>query len=98
MTSVASHRGHESIRVALPGRRRPRRDRKRIVLHLIVVALMLIWATPTVGLLVSSFRPQDQLSTSGWWTAFAPPYHFTMDNYREVFSQSGIGQAFINSL
>jgi alpha-glucoside transport system permease protein len=80
-----------------PARKRGR-PASRLVLHFVVVALMLLWAVPTVGLLVSSFRPQEVLSTSGWWTAFAPPYHFTMQNYRDVINQSGIGQAFINSL
>jgi alpha-glucoside transport system permease protein len=72
--------------------------RRRIVLHLAVVALMVLWAVPTLGLLVSSFRPQEELSTSGWWTAFAPPYHFTLQNYTDVVNSSGIGQAFVNSL
>jgi alpha-glucoside transport system permease protein len=72
--------------------------RRKLVLHLAVVALMVLWAVPTLGLLVSSFRPQADLSTSGWWTAFAPPYHFTLDNYQTVVNESGIGQAFVNSL
>ena len=72
--------------------------RRKLVLHLAVVALMVLWAVPTLGLLVSSFRPQADLSTSGWWTAFAPPYHFTLDNYHMVVNESGIGQAFVNSL
>jgi alpha-glucoside transport system permease protein len=76
----------------------PRGHRRRLVLHLAVVALMTIWAVPTVGLLVSSFRPQSVLSRTGWWTAFAPPYHFTMENYSSVLRSSGIGRAFINSL
>src|SRR5204862_6206148 len=59
---------------------------------------VVLWAIPTVGLLVSSFRPQAELSRSGWWTAFAPPYQFTMENYQDVVNQSGIGQAFVNSL
>jgi alpha-glucoside transport system permease protein len=81
-----------------PAPGRPVRSRRRLFLHLAVVALMLIWALPTLGLLVSSFRPAEELSTSGWWTAFAPPYHFTMSNYEAVFNQAGIGQAFVNSL
>jgi alpha-glucoside transport system permease protein len=70
----------------------------RLVLHLTVVGLMILWAIPTIGLLVSSFRPQEELSTSGWWTAFAPPYHFTLENYSDVVNQSGMGAAFVNSL
>jgi alpha-glucoside transport system permease protein len=77
---------------------RPVQRRRRLLLHLSVVALMIIWAVPTVGLLISSFRPQSVLSTSGWWTAFAPPYHFTLENYQGVLNQNGIGQAFVNSL
>jgi len=75
-----------------------RRGRRQLLVHLAVVVLMVIWIVPTLGLLVSSFRPQSVLSTSGWWTAFAPPYHFTMENYRDVINQSGIGRAFVNSL
>jgi alpha-glucoside transport system permease protein len=82
----------------LPHARPPERRARRIVLHVTVVALMLLWAVPTIGLLVNSFRPQEKLSTSGWWTALFPPYQFTMENYSEVLNQNGIGQAFINSL
>jgi alpha-glucoside transport system permease protein len=96
MTAVASPEAPTTA--PEPTRNPPVRDRRRLLLHLAVVALMLLWAIPTLGLLVSSFRPQGELSTSGWWTALAPPYQFTLENYQDVLNQSGIGQAFINSL
>jgi alpha-glucoside transport system permease protein len=95
MTTVAIP---EAPQVTATPERQTRRRRGRLALHIAVLVLMALWAVPTIGLLISSFRPQEVLSTSGWWTAFAPPYHFTMDNYRDVLNQSGIGQAFVNSL
>lgn len=70
----------------------------RIPLHLIILIVCLIWLVPSFALLVSSFRPQNLISTTGWWTAFSPPFHFTLDLYKEALSQAGLGQSFLNSL
>lgn len=44
----------------------------RIPTHLIVIGTILIWVIPTLGLLITSFRPVQDVNTSGWWTVVAP--------------------------
>lgn len=44
----------------------------KIPTHVIIILTMLIWIVPTVGLLVTSFRPPEAVGNSGWWTVFAP--------------------------
>ena len=39
--------------------------------HLSLAAMVLLWLFPTAGLLVSSFRTADQISTGGWWNALS---------------------------
>ena len=34
-----------------------------------IVLILIIWLVPTVGLLVTSFRPVALINTTGWWTA-----------------------------
>ena len=41
------------------------------VVHMSVAALVALWLFPTLGLLVSSFRTADQISSSGWWSSLA---------------------------
>ena len=67
-------------------------------LHIIVILIGVIWFVPTFGLLVSSFRPANDIASTGWWAAFLPPYHFLLDNYVAVLTANGMAQGFINSL
>ena len=34
-----------------------------------IVLILILWLIPTVGLLVTSFRPVALINTTGWWTA-----------------------------
>jgi alpha-glucoside transport system permease protein len=70
----------------------------RFPLHIVIIVIALLWMTPAFGLLVSSFRPSTEISSTGWWTAFQTPFQFTLDNYSTVLSQNGMGRSFLNSL
>ncbi len=41
----------------------------KVMTHLALLFLVLLWTLPTAGLLISSLRDKDQLAVSGWWTA-----------------------------
>src|SRR5438874_10895874 len=66
-------------------------------LHVALLALTLAWIVPTLGLLINSFRAGGAFNTSGWWTAFAPPFNFTLDSYRAVLGASDLAPSFFNS-
>jgi alpha-glucoside transport system permease protein len=57
----------------------------KIPLHLITILLLIIWILPTLGVLITSFRPIELINTSGWWTFLSPKHseteRFTIDNY-----------------
>ncbi len=73
----------------------------KLPIQLTQVVVFLIWTLPSVGLLISSFRPRDDVLRTGWWTVFQHPFDFTqysLANYIDVFTALGMGQAFLNSL
>ena len=65
--------------------------------HLILALIALLWLVPSIGLLITSFRPSADMRATGWWTVIFEP-RFTTANYERVLASEGIGQAFLNSL
>ena len=65
--------------------------------HLILALIALVWLVPSIGLLITSFRPSADMRATGWWTVIFEP-RFTTANYERVLAAEGIGQAFLNSL
>jgi alpha-glucoside transport system permease protein len=72
----------------------------KIVINIVVLLSMLLWIVPTMGLLITSFRPASDVVYSGWWTVLTSPLKFTQytaENYQAVLSSGGMLTAFRNS-
>jgi alpha-glucoside transport system permease protein len=66
------------------------------------IIIAVIWTVPTFGLLVSSFRPEDNIKGNGWWNVLIDR-QFTLENYADVLSPGGsqspnLLSYFVNSL
>jgi len=68
----------------------------RTVIHVSLALIGLVWLVPTLGLLVTSFRPRSDIQSTGWWDIFN--LHLTVENYRQVLEAQGMLQAFANTV
>jgi alpha-glucoside transport system permease protein len=78
-----------------PGVRRP-----SWFARIVVTILCFLWVVPTIGLLVTSLRTEEDALGSGWWTVLRSPFdltQWTVQNYRDVWTDGEMGRAFLNS-
>ena len=68
----------------------------RTAIHVFLALIGIIWLVPTVGLLVTSFRPRADIQSTGWWDIFN--LHLTLENYSQVLQAQGMFQAFLNTV
>ena len=65
-------------------------------IHIALGLIALVWLAPTVGLLVTSFRPRSDIQVTGWWESFLQ-FRYTLANYQEVLTSQGMLEAFVNT-
>ena len=41
---------------------------KPLVINFVLAIICLVWITPTIGLLITSFRPPESIKSTGWWS------------------------------
>lgn len=66
----------------------------RALVSTVLVLLALIWLVPLAWALITSIRPEGEITTNptSWWTA-----HWTLQGYREVIHSSQILTWYLNS-
>ncbi len=79
-----------------------------------LIIICIVWSVPTIGTLVTSFRPADDAKATGWWTVVNDPT-FSLNAYRQTLGGTeativtetgerqtvrgaGMSQAFLNTL
>jgi len=65
-----------------------------------IIVIVIIWLIPTLGVLVTSFRPENLVDTTGWWTALGHPLRageWTLDNYRRALDAGGFSNALLTA-
>ena len=95
-TAVATESA-EDPRVA--PRRKPKKQRKNPLASITAAVIAILWTIPTLGLLITSFRPQIDILSGGWWQAWREP-SFTLENYEEVLfgGRGSLWESLINSV
>jgi len=66
-----------------------------------ILVIVVLWMIPVLGVLITSFRPEELVTSTGWWTVFAHPFRsgeWTLHNYSEALDAQGFENAFLNSL
>ena len=67
-------------------------------LHIFLIGIALFWLTPTIGLLITSFRTASNNGESGWWTALTEPRQLTLEPYKEILADESLLGAFWNTV
>ena len=86
---------------APPAPRAEKRNEGGWFVRIVILAVVLLWSVPTIGVLISSFRPEASVDTTGWWTFLTDPgdiADWTFENYRTTLDRGGFSNAFLNSV
>ncbi len=93
---------HQSDKNQRKGSRRAEKAKKRLtspIASAIAIVIAVLWTVPTFGLLITSFRPEEEIQSNGWWTILQNP-GFTLNNYNQVLygGSEQFADFFINSI
>lgn len=68
------------------------------LVRVFLILVGLFWLVPTIGLLVSSLRPPEEMTASGWWEVFSKPSQLTFESYDKLLSNPDITDSILNTV
>ena len=84
-----------AVGATTPVRRKKRVKPQRVLLHAFLITFAVLWITPVVWAILTSFRSYADTALHGYvsW-----PHHLSLTNYRTAWSQAALPHYFFNSL
>ncbi|MBU6531984.1 carbohydrate ABC transporter permease [Streptomyces sp. NPDC057245] len=68
------------------------------LVRVFLMVVGLFWLVPTIGLLLSSLRPSQDVAASGWWEVFTKPSQLTFESYGELLKNGDITSSLLNTV
>ncbi|TXS40708.1 carbohydrate ABC transporter permease [Streptomyces sp. uw30] len=68
------------------------------LVRVFLILVGLFWLVPTIGLLISSLRPPQEMTASGWWEVFSKPSQLTFESYDKLLGNSDITDSILNTV
>ncbi|MFE9019234.1 carbohydrate ABC transporter permease [Streptomyces sp. NPDC007808] len=68
------------------------------LVRVFLIVVGLFWLVPTIGLLLSSLRPPEEMTASGWWEVFSKPSQLTFESYDKLLSNPDITDSILNTV
>ncbi|MGC9536326.1 carbohydrate ABC transporter permease [Streptomyces sp. UG1] len=68
------------------------------LVRVFLIVVGLFWLVPTIGLLLSSLRPPEEMTASGWWEVFSKPSQLTFESYDKLLGNSDITNSILNTV
>src|SRR4051794_30385434 len=69
---------------------------------ILAIGIAVLWTIPTIGLFITSFRPEEDVKTTGWWTTLTHPGlgGLTWANYDAVLhgTDTDLATYFVNTI
>jgi alpha-glucoside transport system permease protein len=66
--------------------------------HLVLIALGLLWLVPTFGLFLTSLMSPADIGSVGWWQLFTKPSIATLESYRQLWENESLRSALLTTL
>jgi alpha-glucoside transport system permease protein len=65
--------------------------------HVLLIAVGLLWLVPTFGLFLTSLMSAADINAGGWWRVFTQPSLLTFESYRNLFENETITRSLLTT-